>query len=87
MLGEKLPLDDFTFIGGLSEVGDDSAELLIGDNDGICCGFMLNVFGGFGCGGGGDGVIDRDSVSLVYLSETTWNQLKYIIHVSNAYYY
>lgn len=68
MLGEKLLFDDFTFIGGLSDVGDDSAELFIGDNDGICCGFMLNVFGGFGGGGGGDGVIDRDSVSLVYLS-------------------
>ena len=69
ILGEKLLFDDFTFIGGLSDVGDDSAELFIGDKDGICCGFILNVFGGVGCGGGGDGVIERDSVNLVYLSE------------------
>lgn len=68
MLGEKLLLLDLTFIGGLSDVGDDSAELLIGDSDGMCCGLMLSVFGGFDCGGGGDGVIDRDSVRRVYLS-------------------
>lgn len=68
MLGEKLLLLDLTFMGGLSDVGDDSAELFIGDKDGICCGLMLSVFGGFGCGGGGDGVIERDSVNRVYLS-------------------
>ena len=34
-LGEKLLLFDLIFIGGLSEVGDDSGELLIGDNDGM----------------------------------------------------
>lgn len=69
ILGEKLLLFDLTFIGGLSEFGDDSAELLIGDKDGICCGFTLSVFGGFVIGGGGgDGVIERDSVSRVYLS-------------------
>lgn len=63
-LGEK-PFD-FTFIGGLSDVGVDSAELFIGDSDGTCGCLMLNVFGGFG---GGDGVTDLDSVSLVYLSK------------------
>lgn len=69
ILGEKLLLFDLTFIGGLSDVGEDSAELLIGDRDGICWGFTLSVFGGLIIGGGGDGVIERDSVSRVYLSE------------------
>lgn len=68
--GENPLLDDFILIGGLSDVGVDSAELLIGDKDGTCVGFMLRVFGGFTVNefGGGDGVIDLDSVNLVYLS-------------------
>lgn len=64
--GEKPLLCAFSFMGGLSEVGVDSVELLMGDKDGTCACFMLNVFGG--AGGGGDGVIDLDSVNLVYLS-------------------
>lgn len=81
MLGEKLLLLDLIFIGGLSDVGDDSAELLIGDNDGTCCGLILNVFGGFDCGGGGDGVIDRDSVNRVYLARIM-NEIINIYHKS-----
>lgn len=49
--------NDFIFIGGDSEVGVDSAELLIGDRDGIwdCVGMLNSKFGG------GDGVTDLDS--------------------------
>lgn len=36
-VGDTLLDNDFIFIGGLSEVGVDSAELLIGDKDGTCC--------------------------------------------------
>lgn len=52
-----------TFILGLFELGVDSAELLIGDSDGMCCCFRemaLELVGG-----GGDGVIDLDSVRRV----------------------
>lgn len=56
----------FTFIGGLSDVGVVSAELLIGDSDGICCCLTDNELGGARrLLGGGDGVIDRDSVKRV----------------------
>lgn len=51
----------FVFIGGLSDDGVDSAELLIGDNDGTCaCVGNANVRLG-----GGDGVTERDSVRRV----------------------
>lgn len=67
----------FGFIGGLSDVGVDSVELCIGDNDGTCACLIVSVFGGFagctGCGGG-DGVIERDSVRRVYLSEKVIEQ-------------
>lgn len=56
-VGEMACDIDFIFIGGDSEVGVDSAELLMGDREGMCdCVGMLNAkFGG------GDGVTERDS--------------------------
>ena len=60
-VGERqLERFDFIFTGGLSDVGVDSAELLIGDNEGMWF-WVGNVNDKFG---GGDGVIDRDSWSL-----------------------
>lgn len=55
---------DFIFIGGDSEVGVDSAELLIGDSEGMCdCVGLLKIrFGG------GDGVTDLDSARRIYRS-------------------
>lgn len=50
--------------GGLSEVGVVSLELLIGDNDGM----WFCVGNGNPKLGGGEGVTDLDSNSLVYLS-------------------
>lgn len=60
-VGEMACDNDFIFIGGDSEVGVDSAELLMGDNEGICdCVGMLNArFGG------GDGVTERDSAKRI----------------------
>ena len=51
----------FFAIGGDSELGVDSAELLIGESDGtcVCVGIANARFGG------GDGVTERDSVRRV----------------------
>ena len=60
-VGEMACDIDFNFIGGDSEVGVDSAELLIGDKEGMCdCVGMLKAkFGG------GDGVTERDSAKRI----------------------
>lgn len=52
---------DFIFIGGDSDVGVDSAELLMGDSEGICVcvGMLKPKFGG------GDGVTDLDSAKRI----------------------
>lgn len=68
--GENPLLLDFIFIGGLSDVGVDSVELFMGDRDGTCACFILNEFGG------GDGVIDLDSVKRVYLSGNSTTEQK-----------
>lgn len=76
--GEKPFSVVFDFIGGLSDVGVDSVELCIGDSDGTCACLIVSVFGGFAgctCCGGGDGVIDRDSVRRVYLSGKFKNKI------------
>lgn len=67
--GDKPFPVDLSFIGGLSDVGVDSVELFMGDSDGTCACLIVNEFGGDGCCGGGDGVIERDSVRRVYLSK------------------
>lgn len=48
------------FMGGLSEFGVDSVELLIGDKDGTWFCFTLNEFGG-----DDDDVNGRDSVETI----------------------
>lgn len=46
LLPPPLPLPSAAILG-LSDNGDDSAELLIGDNEGTCVDLMIfNVFGG-----------------------------------------
>lgn len=66
---KKSLLLDLNFIGGLSEVGVVSVELLIGESDGTWFCFALNVFGG------DDGVSVRDFVawSLSYIMRTAYS--------------
>lgn len=64
-VGDMLLCARFTFTFGLFEFGVDSAELLIGDNEGMCCCLTEMALEPVG---GGDGVIERDSARRVYRS-------------------
>lgn len=61
---KKSLLFDLNFIGGLSDVGVDSVELLIGESDGTWFCFALSVLGG------DDGGIARTVLSVSSLLNT-----------------
>lgn len=65
-----LRVSDLCLSCGLLAAGVDSAELLIGDNDGMCCCFREMLLWDNREDGGGDGVIERDSAKRVYRSMT-----------------
>lgn len=62
IVGDMLLCARFTFTLGLLVSGVDSAELLIGESEGMCCCLREMALEPVG---GGDGVIERDSVRRV----------------------